>query len=168
MKPSLPLLHPPRRSAGFTLIEVALAVAVTAFAIIGILGMFASGLQSARGTMNSTIAASIGQNLIQQYETQSSLNTGANTYRYGNVIAFAAQNIIYGGNPVNINHWYYSLDGIYQGQTTNANTLGGYYAKASITNNLTIPKLYTMTIMVTWPVPTFLFTNTYTTLVSFP
>lgn len=56
-----------KRSA-FSLVEVALAIAIVSFAVIGILSLMSSGLGSYRQVMDTTIAAQIAQRIINDAE----------------------------------------------------------------------------------------------------
>jgi uncharacterized protein (TIGR02598 family) len=53
-------------TSGFSLVEVALAVAVIAIGLIAILGLFPQGLHSARNAADNTLAATIAQDLFSQ------------------------------------------------------------------------------------------------------
>lgn len=63
-----PLMHTPARfpaqRSGFSLVEVALAIAVVSFAVIGILSLMSSGLGNYRSVMDTTIAAQLAQRVI--------------------------------------------------------------------------------------------------------
>lgn len=56
-----------KRSA-FSLVEVALAIAVVSFAVIGILSLMSTGLGSYRQVMDTTIAAQLAQRVINDAE----------------------------------------------------------------------------------------------------
>ncbi len=56
-----------QRSA-FSLVEVALAIAVVSFAIIGIISLMSSGLGNFRQVMDTTIAAQLAQRIINDAE----------------------------------------------------------------------------------------------------
>lgn len=62
-----PSAHSMKRSA-FSLVEVALAIAVVSFAVIGILSLMSSGLGSYRQVMDTTIAAQLAQRIINDAE----------------------------------------------------------------------------------------------------
>ncbi len=67
-------MHTPKFSAkraAFSLVEVALAIAVLSFAVIGILSLMSSGLGSYRKVMDTTIAAQIAQRVINDAEQAS-------------------------------------------------------------------------------------------------
>ncbi|MGD0650814.1 MAG: hypothetical protein ABSA97_06705 [Verrucomicrobiia bacterium] len=55
-----------RATAAFSLIEVALAVAVIAIGLLAVIGLFPQGLQSARDAADNTLSATIVQNLFGQ------------------------------------------------------------------------------------------------------
>lgn len=58
----------PTKRSGFSLVEVALAIAVVSFAVIGILSLMSSGLGNYRQVMDTTIAAQIAQRIINDAE----------------------------------------------------------------------------------------------------
>jgi len=62
--------HPPRRpaSAGFSLVEVTLAVAIAALAIITLLGLMPQGLEMSRKTGILTINSNIIEQIIRDLE----------------------------------------------------------------------------------------------------
>jgi type II secretory pathway pseudopilin PulG len=67
-------MHTPKFSAkraAFSLVEVALAIAVLSFAVIGILSLMAGGMGNYRKVMDTTIAAQIAQRLINDAEQAS-------------------------------------------------------------------------------------------------
>lgn len=55
-------------NAGFSLVEVALAVAIAALAIITLLGLLPQGLEMARKTSQITTSSSILEQVIRNYE----------------------------------------------------------------------------------------------------
>jgi len=62
-----PPVHSSRRSA-FSLVEVALAIAVVSFAVIGIMSLMSSGLGTYRQVMDTTICSQIAQRIINDAE----------------------------------------------------------------------------------------------------
>lgn len=54
-------------AAGFSLVEVVLALGVAAFAIIGIFALTQTGLVSFRDSQNESVGVSIGQQVLAQY-----------------------------------------------------------------------------------------------------
>jgi uncharacterized protein (TIGR02598 family) len=56
--------------SGFSLVEVAVAVAVIAIGLLVILGLFPQGLQSARNAADNTMSATIAQDLFSYIRTQ--------------------------------------------------------------------------------------------------
>ncbi|MEQ1859900.1 MAG: hypothetical protein ABMA13_08190 [Chthoniobacteraceae bacterium] len=53
-----------RKPSAFSLVEVALAIAVVSFAVIGILSLLSSGLGNYRQVMDTTVCAQIAQRVI--------------------------------------------------------------------------------------------------------
>ena len=60
----------PRRAAGFTLLEVMVALAVLAFAIVGLLGLHARNIKAVARDQNLTRATLLGRELISQIQFQ--------------------------------------------------------------------------------------------------
>lgn len=56
------------KRSGFSLVEVALAIAIVSFAVIGIISLMSSGLGNYRQVMDTTIAAQIAQRIINDAE----------------------------------------------------------------------------------------------------
>lgn len=56
-----------RSRAGFTLVEVMIAIGVAVVSLMGIFVLMQTGLSNYREAMNSTITATIGQQMISQY-----------------------------------------------------------------------------------------------------
>jgi uncharacterized protein (TIGR02598 family) len=54
----------PSKRAAFSLVEVALAIAIVSFAVIGILSLMSTGLGNYRQVMDTTICAQIAQRII--------------------------------------------------------------------------------------------------------
>lgn len=61
----------PAQRAAFSLVEVALAIAVLSFAVIGILSLMSSGLGNYRKVMDTTIAAQIAQRVVNDAQQAS-------------------------------------------------------------------------------------------------
>ena len=59
----------------FTLVEVALALAITSFGIVAVLGLLPGGLTAARNAADSTITATIVQDMFSTLRQQSFTNT---------------------------------------------------------------------------------------------
>ena len=55
-----------RATSAFSLVEVAVAVAVIAIGLLVVIGLFPQGLQSARDAADNTLSATIAQNLFGQ------------------------------------------------------------------------------------------------------
>lgn len=64
MNPPLPRF--PRNRSGFTLVEVTLAIAVALIGIVGVLALLPQGMQSARSAVDSTISATLVQDIFSQ------------------------------------------------------------------------------------------------------
>lgn len=65
---------PSSRRSAFSLVEVALAIAVVSFAVIGIMSLMSTGLGTFRQVMDTTICAQIAQRIINDAE-QADYNT---------------------------------------------------------------------------------------------
>jgi hypothetical protein len=59
-----------RTHAAFSLVEVALAMAVTAFGLIAIIGLLPHGVQASRDAADNTMAATILQGTLSQCRSQ--------------------------------------------------------------------------------------------------
>jgi len=55
------------KRAGFSLVEVVMAIGIAVFALVGIFALLQNGLATYRNAMNSTISASISQQVLSQY-----------------------------------------------------------------------------------------------------
>lgn len=60
--------RPLAKRSAFSLVEVALAIAIVSFAVIGILSLMSSGLGNFRQVMDTTIAAQLAQRVINDAE----------------------------------------------------------------------------------------------------
>jgi uncharacterized protein (TIGR02598 family) len=65
---SSPSFPPARRASGFTLIEVALALGVVAFAFVGLIALLPAGLNNFRSSMNISIGSQIFQQIVNDAE----------------------------------------------------------------------------------------------------
>lgn len=63
----------------FTLVEVALAIAVVAIGLVGVLALFPLGLRATRGAMDDTQMATIGQEFIAKYQQMALTNVNYDT-----------------------------------------------------------------------------------------
>ncbi len=63
-----------RRRAGFSLIEVSLALAVMGFAFVGILGLMSNGLSTYHDSIDATVSAQLAQRAIHDAQ-QADFNT---------------------------------------------------------------------------------------------
>ncbi len=59
------------RISGFSLVEVALALGMVAFALTAVLGLVPIGLETSRAAINETRAAQIAQRLFTEFQSQS-------------------------------------------------------------------------------------------------
>jgi hypothetical protein len=148
------------------LVEVALSVAITAVALLAILGLFSNGLQSSRGVANNTIAAAIGQNLIHQFQSQSMIGQAT-----GAKLRFAyCKDVLLTLNcttPVEQVGCYDAEGNPLGNNPTDPKTT--FEATCNIAAESTdTPPLYNLTVVVKWPLPGRANTMTFTTLVSFP
>jgi general secretion pathway protein I len=69
-----PVSQSPRRHAGFTLIEVMVALAIIAYAIVGLLGLHARNIQMIGRDQSLTRATLLARELISQIQFQVSTN----------------------------------------------------------------------------------------------
>ena len=60
------------KSAGFSLVEVVLALGIFAFCILVILGLMVTGLRSARGVADETIAVNLAESILGGWLVQDS------------------------------------------------------------------------------------------------
>ena len=70
-KDLLPALAKPNKkeiSAGFSLIEVVIAIGIIAFAFIAIIGLIPTGLSSIKGSMQTSVMSRIAQKVISDAE----------------------------------------------------------------------------------------------------
>jgi uncharacterized protein (TIGR02598 family) len=160
-----------RFTRAFTLVEVALAVAVTGFALIAILGLFSNGLQSSRGVANNAIAAAIGQNLINNFQSQSIATSTGYIRRGWPTITDATDCLFTRSDIISLaKNFYFNHDGSFIGIDTTNGAL--FLAACSIKTNTVIPLTFQLTVEVKWPLsgPSVVPPNTerFTTLVSFP
>ncbi len=67
MNPSLPF---PRKAVGaaFTLVEIALALGVISFAIVGLVALIPAGLNNFRASMNASVGSQIFQRVVSDAE----------------------------------------------------------------------------------------------------
>jgi uncharacterized protein (TIGR02598 family) len=76
------LTRPPRqkRRSAFTLIEVALAIGVVAFALVATLGVFPAGLSEARKGVSDTRAAQLARMIVATIDSQASSFSSINCF----------------------------------------------------------------------------------------
>jgi general secretion pathway protein I len=75
MLPARPFLpSPATRQAGFTLLEVMVALAIVAFAVVGLLGLHARNIQIIARDQNLTRATLLAREIISQIQFQVSTN----------------------------------------------------------------------------------------------
>ena len=55
-------------SAGFSLVEVVMAVGVAAFALVALLGLLPSGLKTFKSTMNTAVGSQIAQRVFNDMQ----------------------------------------------------------------------------------------------------
>ena len=95
----------------FTLVEVALALAITTFGIVAVLGLLPGGLTAARNAADSTITATIVQDMFSTLRQQSFTNTSV----WGNAFTLNPANppvsfyFDQAGNSVTNNQNYYKI-----------------------------------------------------------
>jgi len=92
----------------FTLVEVALALAITTFGIVAVLGLLPGGLTAARNAADSTITATIVQDMFSTLRQQSFTNTtlwGLN-YSLANAGSATSSYFDQAGNQTNASSYY--------------------------------------------------------------
>ncbi len=135
----------------FTLVEVALALAITSFGIVAVLGLLPGGLTAARNAADSTITATIVQDMFSTLRQQSFTNTtlwGMN-YSLANAGSATASYFDQAGNQ------------------TNASGPSSYY-QITVTNLRVSTSMTMVKAMVVWPAQsaTPMNTNIYTTTIA--
>jgi uncharacterized protein (TIGR02598 family) len=88
--------HPCHSIEGFSLVEVAISVAVVSFSMLSILGLVPMGLTNLRQAMNNTIQSQIVQSITSQEQLTSFSNLQNATYLYdadGNTATSSAQSV---------------------------------------------------------------------------
>lgn len=98
------------RHHAFTLVEVALAIAVVAIGLVGVLALFPLGLRATRGATDDTQMATIGQEFISKYQ-QAAMNS-ANFVSPGPLANDFIQTNVYvsGAGFVNLGDVSYNVD----------------------------------------------------------
>lgn len=91
---------PGRRSAGYSLVEVMVAVGIVSFGIIAMVSMMPSGLSTFRNSMDRSISSQIAQRIVSEERQKNFDNiTAGATYQYftdeGDKTTLGAANQIY-------------------------------------------------------------------------
>ncbi len=60
------------KTAGFSLVEVVIALGLFAFCIVVILGLMVTGLRSARGVADETVAVNMAESILGAWQVQAS------------------------------------------------------------------------------------------------
>jgi len=127
-----------RTVRGFSLVEVALAVAVVAIGVVGILALFPLGMDAVRKAADDTQMMAIGEDAIAYYQ-QMAANT--NYYSVNNTAPFVCTNVIGAFYSESITQ---PVDGIwYISDATVTNT--GFSQIFSVSNNPACAGLTNMT-----------------------
>ncbi len=58
----------PRRTHGFTLVEIAIAIGILAVALVALMGMLPAGMSNFRKAMDTSVTAQIAQKILQDME----------------------------------------------------------------------------------------------------
>ena len=135
------LKNGPRKSA-FSLVEVVLAMAVCSFAVISILGLFTTGLQSTRESAQQIGAANLATTLISMRLASPTNNIGLNF-----AIPLTAMTNAYGPAYGNSSTSYVGSDG----QTTTAGNAAYLITCQAGTNSLTGTGMSQVYLMLSWP-----------------
>ncbi len=69
-------MHRRNRQRGFTLIEIIIATAVMALALVAVLQVFSLGVSSARRSQKSTIAVTLARNVMEEVASRDLLEPG--------------------------------------------------------------------------------------------
>jgi uncharacterized protein (TIGR02598 family) len=101
MKPGLPARRFPRRSSGFTLVELCIAMGILTIALVPMLGLMANGLMRVGSNIDNVQAVNICQQVYVAAQQQSfyQLSTGGNYQTYftasGDSVPAGSSNIVY-------------------------------------------------------------------------
>jgi len=131
-----------RKTSGFSLVEVTLAIGIIAFALLAILGLVPVGMKSGGEAIDATHSALIGK------EAQSRTQASVTPATFGSAA------------DITLPTWYYDHDGTFIGTTVTATSF--YRADATIraswgTNvppNIDATVLRPVTLDLRWPVNT--------------
>ena len=63
-----PLTRPPQKQSAFSLVEVAIALAIFSIAVVALLGLLPGGLNTYRRAMDLTVTSQIAQKIIHDFE----------------------------------------------------------------------------------------------------
>lgn len=63
-----PLKSPPKKQSAFSLVEVAIALAIFAIAVVALLGLLPGGLNTYRRAMDLTVTSQIAQKIIHDFQ----------------------------------------------------------------------------------------------------
>ena len=132
-------------AAGFSLVEVTLALGVAAFCLIAVLGMLPVGLKTQQASVQQTIANNITSEIIGDLRAAYT-GPGSNSSQFGIELKKLppGQKTKYSPNPV-----YFALDG------TKQNGSAGAIFKATITyfsaTDITDATLTLVDITISWP-----------------
>ena len=151
MRDLSPMKHPakrPRSRSAFSLVEIVLAIAVCSFALIAVLGLFTTGLQSNHQSEQDIQAANLASMLI-------SLRTASPTSAIPNLPNFAIPTSVmsgpytnaYPGSGGNVLTNYVGLDG----QTTTLANAAYLISCRAGTNAVTGNNLAQVYLMLSWP-----------------
>ena len=129
----------------FSLAEVVLAIAICSFALIAIMGLFATGLRSSRESQEDIQAANLASTLIS---LRAAFPAGDITNLPNFAIPYKALTNIYGpAYGAGASNNYIGLDG----QTTNAAHAAYGITCMAGTTSTTLPVISQVYLMLTWP-----------------
>jgi uncharacterized protein (TIGR02598 family) len=144
-----PRLRSPKGTAGFTLVEVTIALAVVMIGLMAVLGMVANGLRSSRSAVDNCVPAMIANDVFSQVKAEfhsyvegrdlSSIRTPEVSYHNIEGISTNEAFSYYKGRIV-----YRNVPGLHGGSAVNDNVVQ-------------------VLLEVTWPFPTYQSTNIFIT-----
>jgi len=130
-------------SAGFSLVEVCLAVAVIAVGLLAVIGLFPQGLHAARNAADNTLSAMIVQDLMDDIR----LNSTNTNFK---ICSYCLPPHAYLGDPLTTNDiiWFDAQGDIVPPYDTN-----GYFRVEIIyqPDPSDIPSLYKVAATMVWP-----------------
>lgn len=139
-----------RKIGGFSLVEIAIALGIVAFALAGIVGLLSATLKTARSSMDDLLISEMTSDIINTLRKQEFTNISAN-----------AADIFYDGSGKRINGVNTTTGVISNMATELAISQGAIYSCApsvvsdatleATTNSVVVPNLLKITLAFKWP-----------------